>query len=92
MLGPGGWDVPEHDAANGWDQYRREIFARFENLVKDVEEVRETQGETSRRLQDLEIVIANLRGRVFVWGTIAGTLFGAAISLFVTLLASQLTP
>ena len=68
---------------NGFPEYKRDIYTRLEKLEQGLW----GDGGIESRVRELETAIANMRGRVFVWGTIAGTLFGAAMSLFVMVVA-----
>lgn len=65
---------------NGFDAYKKLILDKLEGFER-------RQEKMDGRLGALEISIANLKGKAFVWGTIAGALFGAGVGLLIAVLS-----
>ena len=63
---------------NGWDQYKREILYRLDELKEEVGQVRSTQTEIQREQQKQGRALVALKVKSSIWGGLSGAIIVGA--------------
>lgn len=81
------------DEQKSWNSWSNHILTELKRLDKNSEHISEELKDMDERIQhrflDLHTAVTELKLRGSIWGAVAGTVFGAAVSGLVTYLTGQ---